>query len=161
MTWLNNDKFMQRREYQLCLQGAHILVKLTHKLSLIFRQARSWMKPMGKGTSCLDISCHWRLFYPTEIRISTTGEKINYYPAKLTNMLPLVPMSSSGKFNPVSITNYWDVGVRMHAQLLSHDWVFVTPWVVAHQSPLFMRFFKQEYWSGLNYWGRSYKYSNR
>lgn len=48
------------------------------------------------------------------------GKKINYYPAKLTNMLPLVPMSSSGKFNPVSITNYWDVGVRKHAQLLSH-----------------------------------------
>ena len=90
---------MQRREYQLCLQGAHTLVKLTHKLPLIFTQARSWMKPMGKGTSCLDISCHWRLLYPTEIRISTTGEKIkiNYYPAKLTNVLPLVPTSSGGK----------------------------------------------------------------
>lgn len=74
---------------------------------------------MGKGTSCLDISCHWRLFYPTEIRISTTGKKkINYYPAKLANMLPLVPTSSSGKFNPVSITSYWDGGVCMHAQVL-------------------------------------------
>ena len=88
-------------------------------------------------------------------------KKINYYPAKLANMLPLVPTSSSGKFNPVSITSYWDGGVCTRAQVLSHVWPFVTPWVVAHQSSLFMRFFKQEYWSGLNYWGRSHKYFNR
>ena len=28
------------------------------------------------------------------------------------------------------------------------DWLFVTPWSVAHQAPLSMGFFKQEYWSG-------------
>ena len=27
--------------------------------------------------------------------------------------------------------------------------LFVTPWTVAHQAPLFMGFFRQEYWSGL------------
>ena len=26
---------------------------------------------------------------------------------------------------------------------------FVTPWTVAHQAPLFMRFPRQEYWSGM------------
>ena len=26
---------------------------------------------------------------------------------------------------------------------------FVTPWTVAHQAPLSMKFFRQEYWSGL------------
>ena len=26
---------------------------------------------------------------------------------------------------------------------------FVTPWITAHQAPLFMGFFRQEYWSGL------------
>ena len=26
---------------------------------------------------------------------------------------------------------------------------FVTPWTVAHQAPLSMGFFRQEYWSGL------------
>ena len=34
-------------------------------------------------------------------------------------------------------------------QLLSHVWLFVTPWTVAHQAPLSMGFSKQEYWSGL------------
>ena len=37
----------------------------------------------------------------------------------------------------------------MHAQLLSYVRLFVTPWTVAHQAPLSMKFSKQEYWSGL------------
>ena len=34
-------------------------------------------------------------------------------------------------------------------QFLSHVWLFVTPWTVAHQAPLSMRWSWQEYWSGL------------
>ena len=33
-------------------------------------------------------------------------------------------------------------------QSLSHVQVFVTPWTIAHQSPLSMGFSRQEYWSG-------------
>ena len=35
----------------------------------------------------------------------------------------------------------------VHAKLLSHVWLFVTPWTVAHQAPLSMGFPRQEYWS--------------
>ena len=35
------------------------------------------------------------------------------------------------------------------ALLLSHVWLFVTPWTVAHQASLSMGFPRQEYWSGL------------
>ena len=41
---------------------------------------------------------------------------------------------------------------RMRAWLLghfSHVQLFMTPWIVAHQAPLSMGFFRQEYWSGL------------
>ena len=34
-------------------------------------------------------------------------------------------------------------------QLLSHVWLFVTPWTVAHQAPLYKGFPRQQYWSGL------------
>ena len=34
-------------------------------------------------------------------------------------------------------------------KLLSHVWLFVTPWTVARQTPLSMGFTRQEYWSGL------------
>ena len=33
--------------------------------------------------------------------------------------------------------------------MLSHVQLFVTPMTVAHQAPLSMGFFRQEYWSGL------------
>ena len=36
-----------------------------------------------------------------------------------------------------------------HACVFSHVRLFVTPWIVAHQAPLSMRFPRQEYWSGL------------
>ena len=34
-------------------------------------------------------------------------------------------------------------------KLLSRVRLFVTPWTVAYQAPLFMEFSRQEYWSGL------------
>ena len=37
--------------------------------------------------------------------------------------------------------------VCVSAQWLSHVQLFVTPWTVAHQAPLFMGSPKQEYWS--------------
>ena len=43
-------------------------------------------------------------------------------------------------------------GSRRNVCVLSHFsrvWLFVTPWTVAHQAPLSMRFSRQEYWSGL------------
>ena len=34
------------------------------------------------------------------------------------------------------------------ATSLSHVQLFVTPWTIAHQTPLFIRFSRQDYWSG-------------
>ena len=33
--------------------------------------------------------------------------------------------------------------------VLSHVWLFRTPWIVAHQAPLSVKFSRQEYWSEL------------
>ena len=35
--------------------------------------------------------------------------------------------------------------------MLSHVWLFETPWTVAHQAPLSMEFSRQEYWSRLSF----------
>ena len=37
----------------------------------------------------------------------------------------------------------------VHPCVLSHVWLFATPWTIAHQAPLSMEFFRQEYCSGL------------
>ena len=42
--------------------------------------------------------------------------------------------------------NFLPVYVLSH---FSHVQLFVTPWTVAHQAPLSMRFSRQEYWGGL------------
>ena len=41
--------------------------------------------------------------------------------------------------------------VCLHAQLLSCVRLFAASWTVARLAPLFMGFFKQEYWSGLSF----------
>ena len=33
--------------------------------------------------------------------------------------------------------------------MLSHVQLFETPWIIAHQAPMFMGFSRHEYWSGL------------
>ena len=53
--------------------------------------------------------------------------------------------------NPVSCSER-SAAVPSSACMLSHFSrvrLFVTPWTVAHQAPLSMGFFRQEYWSGL------------
>ena len=41
------------------------------------------------------------------------------------------------------------VCVCVHTQSLSYVWLFETPWTVALQAPLSVRFLRQGYWSGL------------
>ena len=44
--------------------------------------------------------------------------------------------------------SYVMISDRWH-ESLSSAWLFVTPWTVACEAPLSMKFFSQEYWSGL------------
>ena len=51
-------------------------------------------------------------------------------------------------------SNIWHLQVKWHgncrhAKSLSRVWLFATPWTVAHQAPLSMGVFRQEYWNGL------------
>ena len=39
----------------------------------------------------------------------------------------------------------------MQVNSFSHIRLFATPWTVAYQAPLSMKFSRQEYWSGLPY----------
>ena len=50
----------------------------------------------------------------------------------------------------ILVRAFKDVSTHMLivVQLLSHVRLFVTPWTVACQAPLFMEFSRQEYWSG-------------
>ena len=47
----------------------------------------------------------------------------------------------------ISFSNAWKWKVKV--KLLSHVWLFVTPWTAAYQAPPPMGFSRQEYWSGV------------
>ena len=53
---------------------------------------------------------------------------------------------------PVSIYSkliwVYQVNIVVSDELLSHVWLFVTPWTAGHQNPVSMEFSRQEYWSG-------------
>ena len=53
----------------------------------------------------------------------------------------------SNEINTVDSIRYLIIGVVVW--LISHVWLFVTPWTVASHASLFMGFPRQEYWSGL------------
>ena len=51
---------------------------------------------------------------------------------------------------PQSLGGSWTDSISIILRLLlSCIQLFATPWTVAHQAPLSMEFFRQEYWSGL------------
>ena len=48
--------------------------------------------------------------------------------------------------NLIKCQDFFDAYVLSH---FNHVWLFASPWTVAWQAPLSMRFSRQEYWSGL------------
>ena len=51
-----------------------------------------------------------------------------------------------GEYENINTTIQGNTCMLSH---FSHVQLFATPWTVAHQAPLSMGFFRQEYWSGL------------
>ena len=52
-------------------------------------------------------------------------------------------------FTSISTHEFDHIYLKRKWQLLSHVWLFTTPWIVACQAPLSMEFSRQEYWGRL------------
>ena len=57
-------------------------------------------------------------------------------------------ISGSSAFSKTSL-NIWKFSVHVLLSCFSRLWFCAIPWTVAHQAPLSMGFYRQEYWSGL------------
>ena len=61
--------------------------------------------------------------------------------------VPGILQARTLKWVAISFSNAWKWKVKV--KLLSHVWLFTTPWTAAHQAPPSMGFPRQEYWSGV------------
>ena len=61
--------------------------------------------------------------------------------------VPGIPQARTLEWVAISFSNAWKWKVKV--KLLSHVWLFETPWTAAYQAPPFMGFSRQEYWSGV------------
>ena len=85
--------------------------------------------------------CIFQLVLCTVLKSESVSHSImsnSLWPHELLSTRLLCPWNSPGK----NIS-------KAKANLLSRVRLFVTPWTVAHQTPPFMEFFRQEYRSGL------------
>ena len=77
--------------------------------------------------------------------------------SKLSIQPSTVPPGASYLTSRVSVSSFvswgWYAQPRRFAKEIRHAWaqshIFAASWTVARQAPLSMRFFRQEYWSGL------------
>ena len=65
----------------------------------------------------------------------------------LCDPVPGILQARTLEWVAVSFSNAWKWKVKV--KLLSHVWLFLTPWTAAYQAPPSMGFSRQEYWSGV------------
>ena len=83
------------------------------------------------------------------ISLISSGHPIQMWKNTLSSQ---VHMEQSPGYTTSWVTNQTSVYLRklkVKVKLLSRVRLFVTPWTVAQKAPLYMGFFRQEYWSGL------------
>ena len=85
--------------------------------------------------------------------LSLRSPKKLFLPVKTSLVPPLTLYETWAKSSPILISwvlNWKGTYARACCMLIhfSYVWLSVTPWTIAHQAPLSMGFFRQEYWSG-------------
>jgi len=88
------------------------------------------------------------------VQISMTNKVLHYlvfsgsFLESLDNPINHFPFSEISE-SPSIFQMWLPITTLVNACILSHVQLFVTPWITALQAPLFVGFFRQEYWSVL------------
>ena len=110
------------------------------------RLLRPWDLP-GKSTG---VECHCLL----QVLQSMESQRVGYdweaelnwntnnAREKIASRIPEEKPGEDSRGSYVMISDTWH-------ETLSSAWLFATPWTVACEAPLSMKFFSQEYWNGL------------
>ena len=95
----------------------------------------------------------FKIFKPLQGRYNNSSFKSNQFPTIEEFVLHIIQHRTTQR-NPRKDILYTCICIYVCAtcccaKSLSHIWLFVTLWTVAHQAPLFVGFSRHEYWSGL------------
>ena len=87
--------------------------------------------------------CYKRVFATTSV--VSWQNSVHLCHASFCTRRPNLPVTASFNFLLLYSSPLWWKKVKS----LSRVQLFATPWTLAHQAPLSMEFYRQEYWSGL------------
>ena len=104
--------------------------------------------PMNCSTPSLPV--HHQLPEFTQTHVHRVGDAIQLSHPLSSSPSPTVPspFQNQGLFQWVYL-NEEQIKPMCVLCRCSHVWLFATQWTVVRQAPLSMRFYRQEYWSGL------------
>ena len=97
------------------------------------------IKPIWSNMSFKACVSHTNFLPGWSVHWSMWGVKDPYYYCATVSIFMVVTI----------LQTYWGAPLKVKVKLLSHVWLFATPWTVAHQAPPYLGFSRQEYWSGL------------
>ena len=109
-------------------------VNNSYKVILNYFQS-SLLSNLSKLLSMTNKVLHYLVFSGSFLE--SLGNPINHF--------PFSEISESPSIFQVCLP----ITTLVNACILSHVHLFVTPWIIALQAPLFIGFFRQEYWSVL------------
>ena len=117
----------------------------------IFKESTLWsflneVKIMGKKNSPRSTLCLTAAAAAKSLQsCPTVCDPIDSSPSG--SPVPGILQARTLEWVAISFSNAWKWKVKV--KLLSHVWLFATPWTAAHQAPRSMGFSRQEYWSGV------------
>ena len=123
-----------------------IIKKQHHQLFLKVNSRMSLMGAAGRHPVTQLVLIVWHLIQQLQHQLRVCQRsKFSTYPGLLNpKFWGWVPQSAFEEILQASLA-------AVVVQFLSHVGLLATPWTVAHQTPLSIRFSRQEYWNGLSF----------
>ena len=109
----------------------------------VISKAQRLRQSLGKSSSKPQKEPALPTPWPQTSGLQTVRERVSVFSAP---SLWCFAVATLGLVYSIYALGWFDCSITC---MLSPNWLFATPWTVAHQDPLSMGFPRQEYWSGL------------
>ena len=152
----NQTRILKRftKDKKLARKTAHHLLWSLRSSGVSLGQQRIWRHGFYPWVRKIPWRREWQptpVFLPGEFHVQRSLVGYSSQSQKESDTTEWILLRSSGDLVFLFLNKpiLWRSIQFNSVQSLSPVRLFVTPWTVAHQAPLYMEFSRQEYWSGL------------